>query len=38
MLISAAWHGIYPGYILCFVHITLCLQISQEIYRIGKVR
>jgi lysophospholipid acyltransferase len=36
--LSAFWHGIYPSYMLSFMHWFLVVQLSQQIYRIGKSR
>ena len=36
ILLSAFWHGFYPSYITSFFHWMLVLQISQQVYRIGR--
>lgn len=37
VLVSALWHGLYPGYYISFVHWILNMQITQEIFRLKKV-
>lgn len=36
IILSAFWHGFYPSYITSFFHWMLVLQVSQQIFRIGK--
>ena len=35
-LTSAVWHGLYPGYLIFFVHCMLYLRINQELYKLRK--
>jgi lysophospholipid acyltransferase len=37
VLVSALWHGLYPGYYISFVHWILYMQIAQEVFRMRKV-
>ena len=37
MIVSAIWHGLYPGYFISFVHWIIYIQIVQEIFRLKKV-
>lgn len=34
LMVSAYWHGFYPGYFITFFHWALIVLINQEIYRI----
>jgi hypothetical protein len=36
IILSAFWHGFYPSYITSFFHWMLVLQVTQQVYRIGK--
>ena len=37
VLVSAIWHGIYPGYFFSFIGWLPCIQMFQEAYRLRKV-
>jgi lysophospholipid acyltransferase len=34
LLVSALWHGFYPGYFVSFFHWMMYLRILQELFRI----
>jgi lysophospholipid acyltransferase len=36
VLVSALWHGLYPGYFISFVNWVLFIQIANEVYRLKK--
>ena len=37
VLVSALWHGIYPGYFISFVNWIMFMQIFQEVFRLRKI-
>ena len=37
ILVSALWHGIYPGYFVSFLHWILFIQSANEFYRQKKL-
>lgn len=36
VMVSALWHGIYPGYFISFIHWIIFIQIVQEIFRLKR--
>lgn len=37
VIVSALWHGLYPGYFVSFVHWVIYIQIVQEIFRLKRI-
>lgn len=37
VIVSALWHGIYPGYYISFVHWVIYMQIPLEIFRLRRI-